>query len=305
MYFAIKKTPVGKAILAFLALMPEPMMLAGAYSYDPTVTAFLWLSFAGILEAALGGRKMDWKAYALIVLTFVWGCRVKAVYAPLILLGLMIPAEKFRSKREMYLMKGGFIVICGLMMLSFILPVLIAPRDIGDTRGDSTREKGQMAFSLGQPLAYAWVLMCNLFRTLPSYVLGENSLGLLGHTGTMSFPWALYAGSAVVILTAGQSSCGKRLSKKQKLWIFILCVGTAVLVWTSMYIAFTRPGNTYIDGVQGRYYLPFLPLVWLVLNPERVMVRMENKNYHALVLGAAALILAATVYLDIWMKFCR
>lgn len=47
-------------------------MLAGAYSYDPTVTAFLWLSFAGILEAALGGRKMDWKAYALIVLTFVW-----------------------------------------------------------------------------------------------------------------------------------------------------------------------------------------------------------------------------------------
>ena len=121
----------------------------------------------------------------------------------------------------------------------------------------------------------------------------------------MSFPWALYAGSAVVILTAGQSSCGKRLSKKQKLWIFILCVGTAVLVWTSMYIAFTRPGNTYIDGVQGRYYLPFLPLVWLVLNPERVMVRMENKNYYALVLWAAALILAATVYLDIWMKFFR
>lgn len=78
-----------------------------------------------------------------------------------------------------------------------------------------------------------------------------------------------------------------------------------MLVWTSMYIAFTRPGNTYIDGVQGRYYLPFLPLVWLVLNPDRVMVRIENKNYHALVLGAAALILAATVYLDIWMRFCQ
>ena len=29
LYFAIEKTPVGKAILAFLALMPEPMMLAG------------------------------------------------------------------------------------------------------------------------------------------------------------------------------------------------------------------------------------------------------------------------------------
>ena len=94
------KTPVGKAILAFLGADARADDAGGAYSYDPTVTAFLWLSFAGILEAALGGRKMDWKAYALIVLTFVWGCRVKAVYAPLILLGLMIPAEKFRSKRK-------------------------------------------------------------------------------------------------------------------------------------------------------------------------------------------------------------
>ncbi len=305
LYFAIKKMPIGKAIFAFLALMPEPMMLAGVYSYDPAVTSCLWLSFAGIMDAALSDRKINWKTYALIVIAFIWGCRIKAVYAPLILLGLMIPKENFRSKREMYLMKGGFIVICVLMMLSFVLPVVIAPRDIGDVRGDSTSEKGQLAYILGQPLAYAWVLICNLYRTFPSYVFGENSLGLLGTTGTMSFTWALYAGSAAVILTAGQSYSGKRLSKRQKLWIFILCAGTAVLVWTSMYIAFTKPGKTYIDGVQGRYYLPFLPLLWLVFNPEKIIVRMENKNYHAMILGLAAIILSVTVYLDIWMKFCR
>ena len=166
-------------------------------------------------------------------------------------------------------------------MLSFILPVLIAPAISGIREATAPARKADGIHSgtaaclcMGadvQPVPDASVLCA-----------GRKFPGLLGHTGTMSFPWALYAGSAAVILTAGQSSCGKRLSKKQKLWIFILCVGTAVLVWTSMYIAFTRPGNAYIDGVQGRYYLPFLPLVWLVLNPERVMVRMENKNYHAL-----------------------
>lgn len=304
-YFAIKKMPIGKAICAFLALMPEPMFIAGAYSYDPTVTAFLWLSFACILDAVLGERKIDWKTYAFIVIAFIWGCRIKAVYAPLILLGLMIPSENFRSKREMYLMKGGLIAVCAVMMLSFVLPVVIAPRDIGDVRGDSTSEKGQMAYILGQPLAYTWVLICNILKTFPSYVWGENSLGLIGHAGTMSFPWVLYAGSAAVILTGGQSYCGKRLSKKQKLWIFILCAGTAALVWTSMYIAFTKPGTTHVDGVQGRYYLPFLPLLWMVFNPEKIIVRMENKNYHALVLLAASTILAATVYADAFMKFCR
>lgn len=115
----------------------------------------MWLSLRAFWKRRLAGGKWTESVCAHRAY-LVWGCRVKAVYAPLILLGLMIPAEKFRSKREMYLMKGGFIVICGLMMLSFILPVLIAPRDIGDTRGDSTSEKGQMAYILGQPLAYAW-----------------------------------------------------------------------------------------------------------------------------------------------------
>ena len=142
-----------------------------------------------------------------------------------------------------------------------------------------------------------------MLRLLLFALISEIPFDLM-YGGTWFYPihqnviWTLLIGLAGIHLM-------EKTRKKQKLWIFILCAGTAVLVWTSMYIAFTRPGNTYIDGVQGRYYLPFLPLVWLVLNPDRVMVRIENKNYHALVLGAAALILAATVYLDIWMRFCQ
>ena len=75
-------------------------MLAGAYSYDPTVTAFLWLSFAGILEAALGGRKMDWKAYALIVLTFVWGLPRQGGICAANSSGTDDSGRKFRSKRK-------------------------------------------------------------------------------------------------------------------------------------------------------------------------------------------------------------
>lgn len=303
-YFAIRKTPVGKAIMAFLALAPEPMMLAGVYSYDPTVTAFLWFSFACILRAILTEETVTWKEYVLMVGAFVWGCTIKAVYAPLILVGLLIPKERFRNEREYLLMKGGFVVVCGLMMLSFILPVLIAPRDIGDTRGQNTSEKGQMAYILGQPLAYARVLASNMLRTLPSYVIGENSLGLLGHQGQVSFPWLIYAGASAVILTGGQSSSGKHLEWKQKLWILVLCIGTAVLVWTSMYIAFTTPGNTYIDGVQGRYYIPFLFLLWLVLNPSRITVRLKNQDYYGLVLALSGGMLLACCYLEVIQKFC-
>ena len=305
MYLAIKKTPVGKGIMTFLALMPEPVMLAGVYSYDPTVTAFLSLSFAWILSVLLvPEQKMTWKAYAVILLSFLWGCRIKAVYAPLILLGLLIPKEKFRSRREELLMKGGFAALCVFLMLSFVLPVLLAPRDIGDVRGDNTSEKGQMAYILGQPLTYARILFVNIFRTFPSYVFGEKSLGLLGHQGEVAFPWLIYAGSAAVILTDGWSDCGKQLSKMQKLWMFLLSGTAAVLVWTSMYIAFTTPGNTYIDGVQGRYYLPFLFLVWLSFHPKWVKADLERKDYNALVLGLAGVILLAAYAVHVLGQFC-
>ena len=39
-----------------------------------------------------------------------------------------------------------------------------------------------MAYILGQPLAYAAVLIENIWRTFPSYVFGELSLGCLLYT---------------------------------------------------------------------------------------------------------------------------
>ncbi len=177
----------------------------------------------------------------------------RAVYRRFILLGLMIPAEKFRSKREIVPDEGR--IYRDLRSDDAILHPAGSDRAARyrGIRGASTSEKGQMAYILGQPLAYAWVLICNLFRTLPSYVLGENSLGLLGFLPeTLSFHVKLYARFGGRLSSAGRNRLVENVCQKNRSWIFILCGNGGVLVWTSMYIAFTRPGNTYIDGVQGR-----------------------------------------------------
>ena len=280
-------------------------MLAGVYSYDPTVTAFMYLSFACILRAILDTeKKITWTDYAVMMLAFFWGCRIKAVYAPLLLVGLLIPADHFRSRKERLIMKGGMIALCLGLMASFALPAIFSPSETGDLRGENTSEAGQMSYILGHPVAYAKILLQNIFNTLPSYVMGEKSLGLLGHQGEAAFPWLIYAGSAAVILTGGQSSCGKRLDWKQKLWIFVLASAAVVLVWTSMYLVFTTPGNTYIDGVQGRYYIPLLFLVWLGFNPKWITVHLKNQDYYAVVLALAGGILLSEYYVNVLQKFC-
>jgi uncharacterized membrane protein len=305
MALAIRKTPVGKGMLAFIGLMPAPMMLAGVYSYDPTVTAFTALSCAYMLEAMLNQeRRLSVRDFVILTGAFFWGCRIKAVYAPLILMGFLIPAERFETKKKRNWMRAGFAVMFLLMMASFVLPVLISPSETGDLRGGATSETGQMAYVLGQPLAYAAVLFKNIFASFPSYVLGEGVFGTLGHLGVISFPWLLYAASAAVILTDTGSSCGKKLTKSQRVWIFLLAGVCAVLVWTSMYIAFTPPGNTYIEGVQGRYYLPFLFMVWLAVSPSCVQVKLKNSVYYPLVLALAGVVFYAVYAADVLSVLC-
>ncbi len=305
MALAIRKTPVGKGILAFIGLMPAPMMLAGVYSYDPTVTAFTALSCAYMLEAMLNQeRRLSIRDFAIIMGAFFWGCWIKAVYAPLILMGFLIPADRFDTKKKRNWMRAGFAAMFLLMMASFVLPVLISPSETGDLRGGATSEAGQMTYVLGQPLAYAAVLFKNIFASFPSYVLGEGVFGTLGHLGTISFPWLLYAASAAVILTDTRSSCGKTLTKCQRVWIFLLAGACAVLVWTSMYIAFTPPGNTYIEGVQGRYYLPFLFLVWLAVSPSCIQVKLKNSVYYPLVMALAGTVFYAVYAVDVLAVLC-
>ena len=119
MFFAIKKTPVGKAVMAVIGLLPTSIFMACVYSYDPAVTAWIYLSMACLLKEILTpDTKISWKSYGLILAAFVLGCCAKAVYAPMILIGLLLPASKFRDKRQRTVMRLGFIlVLFGLFSL--------------------------------------------------------------------------------------------------------------------------------------------------------------------------------------------
>ena len=90
MFFAIKKTPVGKAIMSAIGLLPTSVFMACIYGYDASVTAWIYLSAAWMLKEILTPQeKITWKSYAMILVTFVLGCGAKAVYAPMILIGLL------------------------------------------------------------------------------------------------------------------------------------------------------------------------------------------------------------------------
>lgn len=305
MFFAIKKTPVGKVIMSVIGLFPTSVFMACVYSYDPAVMAWIYLSMACLLKEILTPKEtISWKSYAVILITFVLGCSAKAVYAPMILIGLLLPESKFRDKRQKAAMRLGFVLVLLGLLSTFVLPVLFAPKATGDLRGGDTSEVGQMSYILGNPIAYARILFCNIFDNLPNFVLGKDIFSVQGHLAASELTWMSAALAVYVVVTDTKTTVQERLSGKQKLWIFLMLGGAVLLVWTSMYIAYTEPGMVTIAGVQGRYYLPILFLFYMLFNSRAIIARIENMWYHTGVLAVSALILLATMWQTVIAPCC-
>ena len=66
------------------------------------------------------------------------------------------------------------------------------------------------------------------------------------------------------------------LSGGRRIWVFVVCGTCVAAAFGSMLIAWTPVSSQVISGVQGRYFLPFLPVFlmackndWLILTKDR------------------------------------
>lgn len=305
MYFAIRKTPVGKVIMTVIGLMPTSIFLACTYSYDPWVTGWIYLGTACLLwEVLTPEKKITWGSYFGILACFLLGCSAKAVYAPMVLIALLLPSKKFTDKRQKLIMRAGILLLLAGLLSSFVLPVLIAPKDTGDIRGGATSEAGQMSYILGHFFGYLKILFVNIIQSMPKMLFGRDVFSVQGHLADSPFTWLAMGLAGYVVVTDTKITSPEALKGGQKLWIFLMLGGSALLVWTSMYIAYTVPGQLTIAGVQGRYYLPILYLFYLLFNSRLIIARFKNMWYHTGVLIASSGLLLATLWVTVIVPLC-
>lgn len=108
MSFAIAILPIGKRLLMVIGMMPELIFQGTVYTYDIWVVAFLVIGSSILIREHVNKtEKFEYKWRILMIACFVLGCLPKAVYAPLILSGLFLGKDKFYSKRDEYIFKGG------------------------------------------------------------------------------------------------------------------------------------------------------------------------------------------------------
>ena len=253
-YRDIKKIPAGKWILATVALLPMSLMMSSAISYD-TMVIIASLSFLTCVLRLLNERGSKTAYMEALIWAFVLGAVKGGGY--LILLPLTFVLFDRERKKESLRAIGGLLA-CGLVSI-LLFDVLLAPGtafQFGTAGGDRL----SAAFALQRPLTYLDMATTSYLRLFDRLAINTGGTWLAWLEETIP-----YAPVVLFMLVGGIEAIFERDEIQLKegcKWLCVLIILLGLVTTPAMLLSWTRPGMDFIDGMQGRYFLPLLPLFY-------------------------------------------
>ncbi|WP_340264984.1 DUF2142 domain-containing protein [Sphingobium mellinum] len=264
---AILIIPFGRNALLATALLPTFCYQTGSLSPDAVINGLGFIGLAMALRIAFIGATSGRSVLLLTLAPLL--ALAKGVYLPLIAAGLRWP-EGRRDPRP-WLLLGAMIAGAGAfvvwMKMSGGTPALyhIMSRKTGETMWTAPLS-AQLGVIAADPLAYLRVLFASPVERGPVYAV--QIVGRFGWNAIL-LPLAAYPLALLMLAAAVMSGSGARITLGQRLWWLTIVIGCGLLIETAMYLTGTPYAADYIQGTQGRYFIPLLPLALMALMPER------------------------------------
>ncbi len=261
-FLAIKTTPVFKWVFLAISLMPLTLFQAASLSADSLTIALSFLTIAIFLKLSLDKniKKIDTKHVLILILISLLLGLTKLPYVLLFFMFFLIPAHKFGNKKRM-------ILIFGLIALLTILLVgtwNAMANGLYMTINPGVSAKDQLFFVLLHPLDFIQILINTLF----AFNLGMFPFIIVGVWGwpDMPLPYWVYiiyffALFAIAILDKNPI----KITSIQKYIILGLFLFITLTIFLTEYVTWTSVGAPVILGVQSRYFIPILPLLFVIL----------------------------------------
>lgn len=284
-----------KWLFLIVALIPTVIFQASVITADTMLIGALLLFFA--LFYRIAQEKKPTKALLIaLALVSVTIPLMKLNYVFVVLSILFLPSAKFGTKKSAAIYKTivAFVSVLLVVVWSLITRVTATP-DISQ-RGDGQEviPSEQISYSLHNPVAFISALVKSLIIHGDMYYQG---LLFTVSGNTVITPLAvtvLLSGALFVAALIAKDEIQK--IKKIIVWISVGCALMAITVFASLYAAFTPVGYPFIDGVQGRYFLPaLLPILMLLAIFVPINIDKPSKALKGVLVGVSVLALLISV----------
>ena len=277
-YFAIRVMPFKKEIIAAVSCLPMTLHLAASYSYDTVFIGLSMMFFAWCFYLAFEKDKVTVKDTVLLALLLILLEPGKIVYLPLAGICLFIPSAKFQSKKQYWI---SFFSVVGAVLLS----VFLVNRLVLTTWATQTESYVGWSEAAGYTLSDVWnrpydsfLVYYETFVTQLNYYLVTMLGGFLGNLDpNLTVPAFCLILLCYTLFISAIRREGEEvpLKRGQKWFMLFLVFLSACLVLTSMFLGWTPKEMTYITGVQGRYFIPLLPLVFLTIFDKNLSIKVD------------------------------
>lgn len=313
-FAAYKITPVGKMLFAAITLLPMTLHITSSYSYDATIIGLSLLLIALCLKGIYSEQKCSQKLLVAIPVVTFFLAPCKVLYALSALLVFLIPNANFSSKKFAYIYKFGLMGLALFAVCIFKLPDLLnmagVPSASADPTSDGLAYRGEesghyhaLSTLISNPLSALFIFVNTINQKFDFY-LNTFLGGFLGwFQPEIRTPWffiLLFLG--ILFYTARKSDIDSIIpSKKTKTVFAILSFLMYTAVVMSMLLGWTFDTELAAEGVQGRYFLPFAPLIFLLLRTKNTQRSEDSSPIILLTLFA----LNAMNLIYIWAAMAR
>ncbi|MGH1328486.1 DUF2142 domain-containing protein [Bacillus wiedmannii] len=283
--YALYKMPIMRRTFMFFMLAPIIMFHAASLSADAVLmgSSFIFIALVMRLWFNEDFKKSEFVAMAVsgIVMTLC-----KFTYWPLLLLMLCTRVSKYGMKKNYWLFNIGITGAAGLLVAGWNIFVM---KYVGDgLNSGNVSATGQISYMLNHPLEALKVFIRSFDHGLDEWFEMYNTFGFL----STPLKGILYLYPIVFVLIAimDQKEGIPKLDWMKKWGLRFCSISVILLVMLSIYMTWTTVGFPYVVGIQGRYFIPIIPLILLLIQ-QHFKIKVEKPNIDIFASKAATLFL--------------
>lgn len=310
LYLAIKKARHRKYLFASLACIPIALQELCSMAPDAVLMPAIFLMISLTVSILTEPEGTDYQDVLLLLLLMLVVPLCKGgAYLPL----LFLPAaavirffsgkqNKVRFSRFVKILLAVLLVVAVMSIGFFFTSALRTKLTATQSASYSARRASEM-----YTLSYLITHPDTLFRILEGTMYYETSYHLFNWVGRgLCWIRGIHLGYGVQLLyfflfsyLLLSSDESYSLSKKASVIAMLSVILSFGAFAAAMVSGWTRFGELYIDGMQGRYYLPFAPFLFLTCFPDRLRLRRQSDSFALLACSLFGAIAAGSFVISV------
>lgn len=260
-------------MMTLLILLPMNLYVANSFSADTVTNIISLLFIAYVLKLSLKEEKITYQNILWLFVLIALLAFAKVVYIGLVILLFVIPPKQFKNI-YFYVSGLGFLFLSAFLItnywsgvvLEYYMPYINYNPDFRD--GICLSNCANYFIQKQIILDHPWYFLNLIYRTIVAHPITYLS-SYIGSFGSMdlflskSVTYWAYAGIFFVALTEKNDKVTSLVLKP----FFIAAVFSSfVLLLLSQHLTWDCVGEGVVDLIQGRYLIPLMPLLFLVLS---------------------------------------